>query len=146
MASKLVLGILALVVINAAAVGLLIYEYDFFDEPDKPDTNTEVDVTIQLNFNVTEGVSLETDEFQQTFTTNASTVLGVLMSAADRYGFEVETSSHSAYGTFIESIDGIAGNDTYAWVYYVDFEYGDVGASSKTVEDDQIVTWAYEEY
>ena len=145
MAGKITLvAFVALIAVNAGAVGGLYYFTDFFDEPEEPNINTTVTAILEIKFNITDG-DTQGREFQRTITTNMSTVLGQLEAAKMDYNFDVVTdSSYSSLGILVTSIDGVANNDTYAWIYYLNWEMGGVGADSQPLTNDDVVTWIYQ--
>ncbi len=58
---------------------------------------------------------------------------------------KVETKD-SSYGTFVTSIDGKAGTDNAAWIYYVDGKQGTVGANEAQTTHEQTIEWRYETF
>ena len=72
-----------------------------------------------------------------------TSVLDVLLAAADVAGIEVGHHTESM-GAFVDSIDGIEnGRDEHHWSYYVNGEYGTVASDRYTVEDGDTVRWVY---
>jgi hypothetical protein len=72
-----------------------------------------------------------------------TTVLDVLLSAANVTGFTVDHDLQ-AMGTFVEAIDGIEnGRDDHHWSYYINDEYGQIASDKAYVEDGDEVRWVY---
>jgi len=72
-----------------------------------------------------------------------TSVLDVLLAAADVTGIEVGHHTESM-GAFVDRIDGIEnGRDEHHWSYYVNGGYGTVASDRYTVEDGDTVRWVY---
>ena len=72
-----------------------------------------------------------------------TTVLDVLLAAAEAAGFTVDHHDESM-GAFVDSIDGLEnGRDDHHWSYYVNDEYGTIASDVATVDDGDVVRWVY---
>ena len=72
-----------------------------------------------------------------------STVLDVLLRAAEVTGFDVHYDDQ-AMGAFVESIDGIEnGREDHHWSYYLNDEYGQIASDKAHVDDGDEVRWLY---
>ena len=72
-----------------------------------------------------------------------TTVLDVLLAAADATGFTVDYD-HESMGAFVHSIDGIEnGREDHHWSYYLNDEYGQIASDKAYVEDGDEVRWLY---
>ena len=62
----------------------------------------------------------------------------------DDFGF---SGSESEYGFFVDEINGKANDaDTNEyWSFYVNDQLAEVGVSSYTLQQDDVITWKYEE-
>ncbi len=151
------IGMLVLIIIVGGATLGLYYETDLFDEPEEPDTTTEVRAGIILEFNkgaaqgeTKNGTGLN-KTYQWEITTNRSTVLGLLDVAAADADIEVETEYYSGLGSMVTSIGDVQNGleyegENYYWMYYLNDEKGTVGAGSQTLEDGDVVEWRFESY
>ena len=71
-------------------------------------------------------------------TQSGETAFDLLISKA-----EVEYKEYD-FGNFIESIDGVAGNNDYFWAFYVNGEKATQGADQTKLEKGDLVKWVYE--
>ena len=74
-----------------------------------------------------------------------TTAFDALLQVAQTYGFKVDYQM-SDFGAFIESIDGIAGNDeamTY-WMFYINGESAMVGVSLYILNNGDQISFQYE--
>jgi hypothetical protein len=72
-----------------------------------------------------------------------TTVLDVLLSAADAAGFAVD-HDQEAMGAFVDAIDGVEnGREDHHWSYYLNGEYGLIASDKAYVEDGDEVRWVY---
>ncbi|HDO19251.1 MAG TPA: DUF4430 domain-containing protein [Thermoplasmatales archaeon] len=80
-------------------------------------------------------------------TTCNATVFGLLLEAAKMGNFSVKYTYYGEYDSmFVDSIAGVEnGKDNRWWQYYVNGEYGMVGADKKPVKDGDIIEWKFEE-
>ncbi|MBP7700511.1 DUF4430 domain-containing protein [Candidatus Woesebacteria bacterium] len=49
------------------------------------------------------------------------------------------------FGVFVESINGVKGNDSYFWAFYLNGEQAQAGADQTTLKKGDTVEWRYEE-
>ncbi len=157
MGNGAVIGLLVLLLVVGGAIAGLYYETDLFDEKEEPDTDVTVTATIEIHFDSeyasgqdNNGTYLN-NSWEVTLTTNRSTVLGLLDAAAavGEGNFEVETEYYSGMGSLITAIAGVENGDEYEgeelyWIYYLNGEKGTMGASSQTLDDDDVVEWKFE--
>jgi len=62
-----------------------------------------------------------------------------------RSGADVEYST-SAFGVFVTSIGGIAGDSSSAWMFYVNGEQPMVGSDSYTPGPNDVIVWRFIEF
>lgn len=77
------------------------------------------------------------------------TAFALLREAADRLGFSVTWTRYAAPldSVLVESIHGVrSGEGGRWWLYWVDGQYGDVGADRKVLGDGSEVLWAFSPY
>lgn len=56
---------------------------------------------------------------------------------------QIESKQYD-FGIFIESIDGLKGDDQNYWAFYVNDEYAQQGADQTTLEAGDVVTFKYQ--
>ena len=82
--------------------------------------------------------------FYQIVPAENSTVFSLLKELAQRENFEIEYKTYEGMGVFVESIAEIKnGMDNKYWQYWVNGEYGQVGASLYKLKNGDIVEWKY---
>jgi hypothetical protein len=57
----------------------------------------------------------------------------------------VETQTFQGAGEFVTSINGLKGNSSNFWAFYVNNEQANVGASQYTTKSADFIEWKYEE-
>lgn len=147
--SAAVAGLITLVMVVGGAYAGLFYLTDLLEEPTPPDIETEVTATLIINFTTARGVATnETLLVYEDLTTENATVLGLLFAASNIGGFQVNTSHHSTMGEMITAIDGVDNDEEaqMAWIYYLNFEGGQVSASRQTIQDGDYIEWRYQAY
>ncbi|PLX25698.1 hypothetical protein C0580_01825 [Candidatus Parcubacteria bacterium] len=72
----------------------------------------------------------------------ADNVLDLLALGATVCNYDYDTQD-SAYGVYVSSIDGIAGQGTDGWQYFVNWQGGTQAAGEYQLSDGDIVLWAY---
>ena len=81
-------------------------------------------------------------------TTTNATVFGLLMEAASKGNFTVKSTYYSQYDSML--IDSIAsvknGENNSYWQYYINGNYGTVGADKQPVKNGDIIEWKFEEF
>jgi len=75
-----------------------------------------------------------------------NTVYGFLIEAANEGGFDIQTTYYGQYdSTLVDSIGSyIGGQDDKYWQYYLNGEYGMIGADIQTVNNGDIIEWRFE--
>lgn len=74
-----------------------------------------------------------------------ATVFSVLIKASEEYDFQVTTKSFNENQSYIDSINSFAnGQDDKYWMYYLNGNYGTVGADMQPVEDGDVIKWKFE--
>ena len=76
-----------------------------------------------------------------------STVLDAMYAAQKEHEFSFKGKEFSGIGFFVEEIEGIRQdplNKMY-WIYYVNKEKAQVGVSSYIIQDNDVITFKYEE-
>jgi hypothetical protein len=76
-----------------------------------------------------------------------ATVYSLLIQASNQYDFEVGSYYYDNYQShYIYSIsDVVEGNNNKFWQYYINGEYGIVGADLQVLKNDDTVLWKYQE-
>jgi len=103
---------------------------------------------------VVRNVSLRVEGPGWTFTYDAAltpngTAFALLLESADRLGFEVEFTRYAPPldSVLVDSINGARnGQGGLWWLYWVDGEYGTVGADRRALADGAEVLWAFRAY
>lgn len=75
-----------------------------------------------------------------------SSVFHLLKRASSEFGFSFGYSNDSAYGVFVEELDGVRNNPSAGkyWVYYLNGKYASLGASSQKISEGDVISWCYE--
>jgi hypothetical protein len=78
---------------------------------------------------------------------SSATVYSALIQASNQFGFEVRAEFYPNYQShYIYSIDNVVeGKDNKFWQYYINGEYGTVGADLQILKNDDTVKWVYQE-
>jgi hypothetical protein len=76
-----------------------------------------------------------------------ATVYSALIQASNQYDFDVETYYYDNYQShYIYSIKNVVeGKNNKFWQYYINGEYGIVGADLQVLKNADIVEWKYQE-
>jgi hypothetical protein len=76
-----------------------------------------------------------------------ATVYSALIQASNQYGFEVESEYYDNYRShYINSINNVKeGDDNKFWQYYINGDYGIVGADLQVLKNHDTVEWKYQE-
>ncbi len=120
----------------------LVIDFEGFDPDTLPGTTAtwspDGDGEYVLTSESTEG-----DTVYTVHNVTGTSVLDVLLAAAEVAEFEVEHHIESM-GAFVDHIDGLEnGRDDHHWSYYINGEYGTVASDRATVEDGDTVRWVY---
>ena len=110
------------------------------------------DIEQDNSFELVENVSIRiiapywTIEYMHVDTNNA-TVADFLFECAYHYDFTVEAEYWPSYDAiFVEAINGLEnGEDGMYWQYYINGEYGNLGADKQPLKNNDIVEWRFEE-
>ena len=86
--------------------------------------------------------STGTEIYDEKVDTDQIDLYDALMNISD---LKIEASS-SQYGEFITSMNGVAQQGDYYWNYYVNGTYATVGVSNYTIQDNDQIKFALEEY
>lgn len=78
--------------------------------------------------------------------TENATIFGFLMEAASKGNFTVESTYYGQYDSmFVDSIASVKnGEDNRYWQYYINGNYGTVGADKQPVKNGDIIEWRFE--
>ncbi len=110
-------------------------------EKDVNETARKVDVSLIIDFN--NGTRWQ---FNLTLEGKNVTVFDALNGAAKQGGFDIKATYYGQFDSyFVDSIAGIGGNGKY-WLYYVNGNFGDVGADKKVLEEGDLIEWRLEEF
>jgi hypothetical protein len=120
----------------------LVIDFEGFDPDTLPGTKATWSPDGDGNWDLV-SVGTEGDTVYTVHNVTGTSVLDVLLAAAEAAEIAVEHRIESM-GAFVDSIDGLAnGRDDHHWSYYVNDEYGTVGSDRATVEDGDTVRWVY---
>jgi len=82
----------------------------------------------------------------ENITTKNSTVYGFLLEAARQGNFTVDTTYYGAWDSvFVNSIAGVKNQAGKYWQYWINGEYGKVGADKQRVNNSDIIEWKFTE-
>ena len=138
--------IIAIVIINALAIGGIFYEIGYFDDVEV-DNSTLVTASLKIEFDNLD--DNETIAFNL-ITTSESTAYGILMSAKTEGMYDV-TVSQTNNGIIVESInnwgscEGCQSEQGYTWKYTVNDVPSDTAANRKVINDGDTINWIYSE-
>ncbi|HID24931.1 MAG TPA: DUF4430 domain-containing protein [Thermoplasmata archaeon] len=78
--------------------------------------------------------------------TENATVFGFLIEAASKGNFTVESTYYSQYDSmFVDSIASVEnGENNKYWQYYINGNYGTLGADRQPVKNGDIIEWRFE--
>jgi len=78
--------------------------------------------------------------------TENNTIYGFLMEVARTRGFDIKTTYYSGFDSLlVDTIgDKTGGQDGKYWSYYLNEEYGMVGADKQVVNSGDIIEWKFE--
>lgn len=98
-------------------------------------------ITLYLQINYKNGTI---DHYNMS--TDAGNVYDVLIEAAENYDFQVEVTYYGQYGSyFIKKIGSKTnGEDGRYWSYYLNDQYGSLGANLQKVRDNDKIEWKFE--
>jgi hypothetical protein len=77
--------------------------------------------------------------YEYTATQSGTIALDLLQSQA-----QVETKDYGEAGQFVTSINGLAGNESNYWAFYVNGAYAEAGASQTKLTKGDIIKFVYE--
>lgn len=104
------------------------------EQPQLP--RTFINITISINFT---GIG---DNF--TLTKKIRIENRTLLFDALKNNFNINYTTHTTYGAFITSIEGVKNTDTQYWMYYINGEHAMVGVSSYLITEPVNIEWRYE--
>ena len=80
----------------------------------------------------------------ENITTKNSTVYGSLLEAARQGNFAVDATYYGAWDSvFVNSIAGVKNQAGKYWQYWINGEYGTVGADKQRVNNSDIIEWKF---
>ena len=127
--------ILGIVIVIA---GIYFYTQQTNPNPSPASTSSAQLETFSVEQKITYS-GIKPDETLQNVTIrNSQTALDTLQSTKT-----IETKD-SSFGKFVESIDGVKGDDKNFWAFYVNGAQSQVGASSYQLKPNDKVEWKYE--
>lgn len=135
---NIVLILVPIIVIALVGIGL-VNSGIITTEPLKINTN-EVNATLIIDYgnNQVDTYNMKVEN---------PTVFSVLMKASNLYGFEVGAEYYNNYqSNYIYSINNVVeGKNNKFWQYYLNGEYGTVGADLQPINNNDTVKWMYQE-
>jgi len=138
---KLTCPLIIIVVLFASAVSLGIVSFGPFSTDVIPEKNDGIltTATVILDYG-DNGIS------SYAIYTKNNTVYGFLMEAARVGDFDVKTTYYSGFDSLlVDSIgDKTSGQDNKYWSYYINGEYGTIGADKQVVHGGDVIKWKFE--
>jgi len=139
---KLVIPLVVIIILFASAVGLGVVTIGPFNSnilPEQQNDRTVTTATIIIDY------GNGTINSYAVYTEN-NTVYGFLMEAARIEGFDVKTTYYSGFDSLlVDAIGGkTGGEDNKYWSYYLNEEYGTIGADKQVVESGDVIEWRFE--
>lgn len=135
---NIVLLSVPIIVIALAGIGLLSTGI-ITDEPLKINTN-KINATLIIDYgdNQVDTYNLKVEN---------ATVYSLLIQASNINGFEVGAEYYDNYQShYIYSINNVVeGKDNKFWQYYINGEYGTVGADLQILKNNDTLKWKYQE-
>ena len=102
--------------------------------------SNEITATLIINYgnNNTDIYNIQTEN---------ATVFSILMEASKLYNFTVGVNYYDQYQShYVYSINSVdEGENNRFWQYYLNGDYGIVGADLQPVENNDIIEWKYQE-
>ena len=139
---KLLIPLIVIIVLFVSAVGLGVVTVGPFNSNSLSDQQNERTIT---------SATIIIDYGNGTITSYAvytknNTVYGFLMEAARIGGFDVKTTYYSSFDSLlVDTIgDKTGGEDNKYWSYYINEEYGTIGADKQIVESGDVIEWKFE--
>jgi len=96
----------------------------------KPVANSTVSITVQPDPNQPPSTRVAGIAWQPGLTVLDAMIMG---DAASPSTFTFRALFASVFGAFIDMVDGVEEHDNFYWLFYVNGEFSDLGASTKPV-------------
>jgi hypothetical protein len=93
-----------------------------------------IDLTIDYGNN-------DIQTFPQEILFSGQTVLDLLTAMERRHGIVIETRNFPGMGKFVEAIHGVHSTNNMYWQYWVNNEYGIMGAGQYILKDGDNIHW-----
>ena len=141
-ALKIAIPLIIIAVVVTTTVGYSIVNDNLSNTVATPDQNDEI-VTATIIIKYGDGTIAT-----YSIVTKNATIYGFLMEAAKEGNFDVKTTYYSGFDSLlIDSIGGYTGGDDNKWwSYYINDEYGTIGADKQMVNSGDVVEWKFEEF
>jgi hypothetical protein len=138
---KLFVPLIVIIILFASAVGFGIVTIGPFNTDTKTLQRDGITTTATIIIDYGNG---EINSYA-VYTEN-NTVYGFLMEAAKIGGFDVKTTYYSSFDSLlVDTIgDKTGGDDNKYWSYYVNNEYGSIGADKQIVNSGDVIEWKFE--
>ena len=133
----------SIVMASIIAIALASAAFGFYFIKSSGDENTTVTATISIDF------GNETIWTYQNITMKGNaTVFGFLLAAAKNGSFDVKYTYYGQYDSYlIDSIAGVEnGKDNKYWQYWINGQYGMVGADKQPVKNGDTIEWKFVEF
>ena len=107
----------------------------------------QTDRTLENVLGTDISVTLKTEETSYEVTIPQGSSVYDIMEAAQEQGFSFEGREFSGIGFFVDEVEGKRQNpkDRMYWIYYVNGKKAQVGVSLYIIEDNDVITFRYEE-
>ncbi len=130
---------IGLIAVGLVAIVGFAFAISVIDQHNEGVGSKEVTATVVINFE--NGTKWNFSNIA----THNKTVLGFLMSAANIGNFTVETSYYGQYDSIlVDSIASVPNGNGKFWQYYINGNYGMLGADKQIVKDGDIIEWRFE--
>jgi hypothetical protein len=134
---NIVLIIIPLLVIIGVGIGLVNIGV-ITTEPPKPNSGI-INATLIIDYG-----SNHIDNYNIKIAN--ATVFSVLMQASEEYNFTIGAEYYDQYRShYIYSINSVNEENNNFWQYYLNGDYGTVGADLQPVKDNDCVEWKFQE-
>lgn len=130
--------IIIIPIVILVAAGIILADIGAITTEKQTSSNEQIDVTLIIDYG-----NNQVDTYQ--IQTKNVTVYAVLMQAAERYQFPVNATYHDAYQShYISMINSVEEGKNYSyWQYYINGEYGIVGADHQIINNDDVIEWKF---
>jgi len=109
-----------------------------YETPQKQNINSAIESPSETAILLINNAKYESSIQSQT------TVYDFMKKLEDEGKINFTEKNYIGMGKFIESINGVEGNQDKSWIYYVNDKEAQVGVSNYKIKPGDIVSWKYE--